>query len=177
LTVSQVELLSIQISTAMSNSTSWYTMLVEIMISSKNQRVSIQDLSNLTLQIILDAYWVSLNGGTKSPIVRNISTHAPLGQFYFHCVIEETGSPGTKWILCHQVLRYPLANQTSSMGHCLVANAHIVMLNEVRSLGVTELTSCMVDETALATSMRRGSPGITVVCSHRIIIFNLQVRY
>jgi hypothetical protein len=38
------------------------------MISSKNERVFIRDLSDLTLQIIFDAWWASMNEGSKRPI-------------------------------------------------------------------------------------------------------------
>jgi hypothetical protein len=38
------------------------------MISSKNERVFIRDLSDLTLQIIFDAWWASMNVGSRWPI-------------------------------------------------------------------------------------------------------------
>jgi len=38
------------------------------MISSKNERVFVRDLSDLTLQIIFDAWWASMNLGSKRPI-------------------------------------------------------------------------------------------------------------
>jgi hypothetical protein len=46
------------------------------MISSKNKRVVIRDLSDLTLQIIFDAWWTSMNEGSKQPIDWNNSRHA-----------------------------------------------------------------------------------------------------
>ena len=66
--VSQVGIPSILISTAMSNTQSLNTSLREVMISSKNERGFIRDLSDLTLQIIFDAWWASMNVGTKWPI-------------------------------------------------------------------------------------------------------------
>jgi len=38
------------------------------MISSKNECVFIRDLSDPTLQIIFDAWWASMNVGSKRPI-------------------------------------------------------------------------------------------------------------
>jgi hypothetical protein len=95
------------------------------MISSKNERVFIRDLSDLTLQIIFDAWWASLSVGSKRPIAWNNSRHAPSWQFYLHSTNEETGSPGIICIVCHQVLRHPSEHGTSSMGKHLLAKAHI----------------------------------------------------
>jgi len=44
------------------------TSLLEVMISWKNERVFIRDLSDLTLQIIFDAWWASMNVGSKRRI-------------------------------------------------------------------------------------------------------------
>jgi hypothetical protein len=68
----------------MSDSQSLNTSLLEVMISSKNERVFIRDLSNLTLQIIFDAWWASMNIGSKRPIAWNNSRHAPSWRFYLH---------------------------------------------------------------------------------------------
>jgi hypothetical protein len=86
------------------------------MISSKNERVFIRELSNVTLQILFDAWWASINVGLKRPIAWNNSRHAPSWRFYMHCGIEETGSPGIMCIVCHQVHHYPSDHETSSMG-------------------------------------------------------------
>jgi hypothetical protein len=133
------------------------------MISSKNQHVFICELSNLTSQIIFDAWWASMNEGSKRPVAWNNSRHAPLWRFYLHCGIEETGSPGIICIVCHQVLRHPSEHGTSSMGKHLLAKAHIAKLNELTESEVAELTSTTVDETALAILKRQGSRGITIV--------------
>jgi len=101
------------------------------MISSKDERVIIRNLSDLTLQIIFDAWWASMNVGSKRPIAWNASRHAPSWRFYSHCGIEETGSPGIICIVCHQVLRHPAEHGTSSMGKHLLAEAHIAKLNEL----------------------------------------------
>jgi hypothetical protein len=61
----------------MSDTKSLNTSLLEVMISSKNERVFIRDLSDLTLQIIFDAWWASMNVGLKRPIAWNNSRHAP----------------------------------------------------------------------------------------------------
>ena len=53
--VCRVRLPSLIIPTAMSDSKSLNTSLLEVMITSKNEPVFIRDLSNLTLQINFDA--------------------------------------------------------------------------------------------------------------------------
>jgi hypothetical protein len=68
--------------------------LLEVMICSKNQCVFIQYLSDLTLQIIFDAWWDSMKVGSKRRIAWNNSSHAPTWKFYLHCGMEETSSPG-----------------------------------------------------------------------------------
>ena len=55
LAVSRVGLHSFLISSAMSDTQSLNTSLLEVMISSKNERVFIRDLSDQTLKIIFDA--------------------------------------------------------------------------------------------------------------------------
>jgi len=147
----------------MSDTQSLNTSLLEVMIFSKNERVFIRDLSDLTLQIIFDAWWASMHEGSKWPIAWKNSRHTPSWRFYLHCGIEETGSPGIIFIVCHQVLRHPSEHGTSSMGKHLLAKAHIAKLNELTASKVTELPSSTVDETALAILKRQGSRGITIV--------------
>ena len=158
----------------MSDTQSLNTSLLEVMISSKNERVFIRDLSDLTLQIIFDAWWASMNVGSKRPIAWKNSRHAPSSRFNLQCGIEETGSPGIICIVCHQVLRHPSEHGTSSMGKHLLAKAHIAKLNELTESEVTELTSTTVDETALAILKRQGSRGITIVSLQRKTIFDIQ---
>jgi hypothetical protein len=147
----------------MSDYKSLNTSLLEVMISSKNERVFIRDLSDLTLPIIFDAWWASMNEGSKRPIAWNNSRHAQSWHFYLHCGIDATGSPGIICIVCHQVLRHPSEHGTSSMGKHLLANAHIAKLNGLTESEVTELISTTVDETAVAILKRQGSRGITIV--------------
>jgi len=144
------------------------------MISFKNEHVFIRDLSDLTLQIIFDAWWVSMNVGSMWPIAWNASRHAPSWRFYIHCGIEESGSPAIICIVCHQVLCHPSEHRTSSMGKHLLAKGHIAKLNELTESEDTELTSSTVDETALAILKRQGSRGITIVSLQRKIIFDIQ---
>jgi len=146
------------------------------MISSKNDHVFIRDLSDLTLQIIFDAWWASMIVGSKQPIAWKNSRHAPSWRLYLHCGIEETGSPGIIWIVCHQVLRHPSEHGTSSMGNHLLAKAHIAKLNELTESEVTELTRSTVDETALAILKRQGSCGITIVSVLRKMILDIQLN-
>jgi len=69
LTVSQVKLDSVQSPSAMSNSKSLSTLLLEVMISSMNEPVFIRYLPDLTVQIIFDAWWASIDVGSKYLIV------------------------------------------------------------------------------------------------------------
>jgi hypothetical protein len=127
------------------------------MISSKNTLVFIRDLSDLTLELIFDAWWASMNVGSKRPIAWKNSRHAPWWRFYLHCGSEETGSPGIICIVCHQVLRHSSEHRTSSIGKHLLAKSQMAKLNELTESKVTELTSSTVDETALAILKRQGS--------------------
>jgi len=162
-----MELLRVQFSTTMSDAKSLNTSLLEVMISYKNECVFICDLTDHTVQIIFDAWWASMNVRSKQPIAWNNSRHAPLWRFYLHCRIEETGSPGIICIVCHQVLCYLSEHGTSSMGKHLQVKVYIAKLNELTVTEVTELTSLMVYETALAILKRQGSPGIPFVSSQR----------
>jgi len=163
------------IPTAMADSKSLITSLLEVMISSKNQHFIIRDLSDLTLPIIFDGWWASMNVDSKRPIAWNNYWHVPSWRFYLYCGIEETSRPGIICIVCHEVLRHPSEHGTSSMGNHLLAKAHIAKLNTWKESEVTELTSSTVDETALAILRRQESHGITMVNSQRKIIFDIQV--
>jgi len=158
----------------MSDTKSLNTSLLKVMISSKNQDVFIRDLSDNTLQIIFDTWWASINVDSKLPIACNASRHAPSWQFYLHCGIEESGTPGIICIICHQVLRHPSDHGPRSMGKHLLGKAHIAKLNELTESEVTELTSLTLDETAFAILKRQGSRGITTVSLQRKIIFDIQ---
>jgi len=171
----RVGLPSCPIPTAKSDSKSLNTSLVEVMISSKDERVFIRDLSDLTLQLMFDAWWASLNVDSVRSIVWGSFRHAPLWRFYLHCRIEETGSPGIMCIISHQVLRHPSEHGTSSMGKHLLAQAHIAKFNELIESEVTELTRSTVAETALAILKRQGSRGITIVSSQRKIRLDIHI--
>jgi len=163
-------------SSTMSDIQSLNTTFLEVMISSKNERVFIRDLSDLTIQIIFDAWWASMNVSSKRPVAWNNSRCVPSWRFYLHCGIEETGSPGIICIVCHQVLRHPSEHGTSSMGKHLLAEAHIAKLTKLTESEDTELTSSTVDETALAILKRQGSRWITIVSVLRKIIFDIQLN-
>jgi len=172
--VSRVGLHSFQIPTTMSDSQSLNTSLLEFIICSKNEHVVIRDLSYLTLQIIFEAWWASMNVGSKRPIAWNNSRHVSSWRIYWHCGIEDTGSAGLIFIICHQVLRHPLEHGTSSMGKHLLAKAHIAKLNKLTESEVTELTSSMVNKTALTILKRQRSRRITIVSSQSKIIFDIE---
>jgi len=133
-----------------------------------------RDLNDLTLRIRFDARWTSMNVDSKLAIAWNNSWHAPSWWFYLHCGIEETGSPGIICIVCHQVLRHPSENGTSSMGEHLMAKTHIPKLNEWTESEVSVLTMSMVHETALAVLKRQWSRGITIVRSQLSLVFDTQ---
>jgi len=134
----------------MLNSQCIHTSLLEVMRSAKNDCVFIRDLTDLTLEIIFDAWWVSMNAGSKHPIAWKYSMHAPSWRLYSHHGIEKTGSPGITGIDCHQVLWHPSQHGTSSMGKHLLAKEHIARLNELTESEVSELSSTTIDEAALA---------------------------
>jgi len=113
--VTGVVFASFHIPTAMSDSQSVNTSMPEVMISSKNECDIIRDLSEITLQIVFDAWWASTNVQSKHLIAWNNSRQAPSWRFYLLCGIEETGSPGIICVVCHQVLRHPSEYGTSSM--------------------------------------------------------------
>ena len=157
----------------MSDSTYLNASLLEVMISSKNEHVFICDLSYLTLQILFDASWASMNIRSKCSIGGNNSSHASSWRCYLNYGIGETGSPEIRCIVCHQVLRHRLEHGTSSKGKHMLAKAHITKLNKSTGSDVTELSSSTVDETALAILQRQGNRGITKVSSQRIFIFEI----
>jgi len=159
----------------MSDTKSLNTSLLDVMISSKHESVFIHDLSDLTLQIVFDAWWASMNIGSKRPIACTNSRHAPSWRFCLHCGIEDTGSPGIICIVCHQVLRHSSEHGTSSMGKHLLAKAHIAKFNELTVSEVIELTSSTVDETAFPILKWQGSGGIFIVSSQRKITFTIHV--
>jgi len=130
LTVTQVKLPRVQFPTLMSDSICLNTSLLEVLISSKTEHVFIRDLSDLSLQIIFNAWSTSRNVGWMRPIAWTRSRHAPSWQFYLHCGIEETSSPGIISIVCYQVLCHPSEHGTSSMDKHLLAKAQISKLNK-----------------------------------------------
>jgi len=173
--VFRVGLPSIVIPTAMMDAKSLNTSLLEVMISSNDVRLFIRDLSDLTFQIIFDAWRASMNVGSKRPIAWNHCIHVPSWRFYLHCGIKETGSLAIICIISHQVLCHPSEHGTSSLRIHLQAIARITKLHKLPESELTELTSSTVDETALAIMKRHGSRGITIVSSQREIIFDIQV--
>jgi len=141
-------------STAMSDSISLHNLMLKVMISSKSERVLIRDLSDLTLQIVFNAWCPSMDVGAKCPIARKNSRHTSSWRFFLHCRIEETGSHGIICIICHYVLCHPSRHGTCSLGKHLPAKAHITILNESTEWEVTGLRSSTVDETVLASLNR-----------------------
>jgi hypothetical protein len=99
------------------------------MMSSKKERVCICNLSKLTVQIIVNTWWTSINAGWKWPIAKINSGHTPSWSFYFHCGIEETGSPGIICIVCHEAVCHPSEHGTNALGKHWLTKAHIAKLN------------------------------------------------
>jgi len=163
LTVSRLELHSFQIPTTLSDSQSITTLLLEVIISSKNESVCVCHWSDLTLRIILDAWWASMNVGSKCRFAWSNSWHAPPWRFYLHCGIKVTGSPGIICIVCRQVLCHPSEHGTSSIANHFLVKAQIAKIKESTESEVSELTGTTVDESALAIWKRQGSLGITNV--------------
>jgi hypothetical protein len=169
-------MMSVLAFTAMSDTKSLNTSSMQVMISSKHERVFIRDLSDLTLQIIFNAWWASMKVGPKRPIASNNSRHAPSWRFYLHCGTEETGITRIIYIVCHQVVRHPSEYGTSAIGKHLLAEAHIAKLNEITESEVTELTRSTVNDPSLAILKRQRSRGITIVSLQRKIRFDIQLH-
>jgi hypothetical protein len=142
----------------MSDATSINTLLLDMIISSKNDRVFNADLDKLTPQIIFDGSWTCMNVDSKLPIPWDNSSHAPSGAFYLHCGMEETGSLGIIHIICHQAVRHQAVRHqavrhqsqhgTSLKGKHLPAKTHILWRNELTESDVSVLTKSTVNETA-----------------------------
>jgi len=152
------------------------TSLREDIISSKTEHIFIRDLSDLTLQIVFDAWWAWINVGSKRLIAWSNSRHASSWRFYLHGGIEKTCSPGILCIVCHQDLCPPSEHATSSMGKHLLPNTHIPELNESTESEVTHLASSTVDETALAILKRHRSRGIKMVSWKRKFIYHIPLN-
>jgi len=161
--VTRVGLRSYRIHTAMSDSKTVNSSILEVMICSKNDCVLVQDWSDLTCHMIFVAWWSSINVGTKRTIPWNNSGQVASGRYYLHCGIGDSGSPGIIYIVCHYVLCHPSEHGTSSIGKHSPAKPHIAKLNNIAESEVIELASSMVDETAVAILRRMGSRGITTV--------------
>jgi hypothetical protein len=82
-------------------------------------------MSDLTMEMIFDAWWASMNKGFEQHIAWDNARHAPWCKLYLHCGIEETGSPGIICIVRYIVLRRPSESGTSSLGKHLPAKVHI----------------------------------------------------
>ena len=148
MTISQLELLSDQILTPLSDSKSLNTLLVPVRISSNNEHVFICDLSDLTSKIKFDAWWASRNVGSNHSSAWNDSRHTPLWHFYLHCGIKETGNPRIICIIRHHFLCHPSDHVTRLMGKHMVGKVHDAKLYKLTDSEVTELTSSKVDEIA-----------------------------
>jgi len=170
---SRVESPSILILTAMLDWMFLNTVWLEVIISSKNECGFNRDLSDLISKIIFYVLWASMNVCSQRPITWDDSKDACSWHCYLHCGIEETCSTGIICIVSDQVLHRPLEHGTSSMGKHLRAKACITMLNELTELEVTELSSLMVAEIALAILKRQASRGITIVSSQWKFIFHI----
>jgi len=174
--VSRVRLPSFLIPTAMSDSQSLNTSLLEVMISSKNEHVIFRDLSDLTLPIVVDGWWASMNVGLKHSIAWKNSRHASSWWCHSHCRIVQTGCLPVICIVSHQALRHPSEHATSLMGQHLLAKAHIAKFNQCTESEVTELTCSTVNETVFAILKRQGSRGITIAILLRMFIFDIPVK-
>jgi hypothetical protein len=119
----------------MSDSKSLNTLLLEVLMSCQNQLVFICNLTDRTLQIAFDTLWASMNVGLMCPFAWNHSRHVPSWQFYLHCRIEVTGSPGNICTVSHQVLFHPSYHGTNSMGKQLYGNAQIANVKQINRLG------------------------------------------
>jgi hypothetical protein len=146
------------------------------MISSKNERIFIPDLTDRALEIIFAGWWASKNVGSRRPIAWNNTRHRPSWRYYFNWGTEKTSSPDIIYVVCYQVLRHLSEHGTSTLGKHLLAKAHIAKLNVLTASEVIELTSSTVDETVLPILKRQGSLEITIVRLPRKIIFDIHLN-
>jgi len=144
------------------------------MVCSKNEGVIIRDLSDLTVQIVLNAWWDSVNVDSKGPIAGNNCWHAPWWQFFLFCGNEENSRPWIICIVCHQFIHHPSQHGPSSNGKHYLTKAYIAKLNELTKSEIITITRSTVDDTPLAISMGLGRPGIKLVWSQRQFIFDIQ---
>jgi len=147
----------------MSDSESVIFPLQEVLILLTNECLFIRDVSNLTGQIQFDPSWTSTNVCSKCSIASNHSRHAASLHINLHRGMEASSSDGILCSICHQVLRHPAEHATYSIRIHLLATVHCAMLNELTESNDSELTTSIVDETALAILKQQGSWGITVV--------------
>jgi len=134
--LAQVRLPSVLIPTTMSDSKWLNTSLVEVMLSSNDERDFILDLNNLSFELIFDAWWASMDVGLKRPSASNNSRPVPSWRFNLDCRSEVTGSAGIRCIECHQVLRNPSEYGTSSLAETLAGKSShhkVISPNIVRS--------------------------------------------
>jgi hypothetical protein len=163
LTVSQRELHSLQLPSAVTDSRSMNTPLLKVILSSHTEWGFICGLTDLSWQIIFNTFWASITVGLKCPIAWQNSRHEHSWCFYLQCGIAETSIPGIVCIVCYHVLPHPSAHGTSSMGKHLLAKVHFAKVKELTESEVSELTSIAVDKTPLAIFQRQGSRGIRIV--------------
>jgi len=159
----------------MSDSQSINIWLLEVMISWKHKWVFICNLTHLPVQIIFNAWWVSMNEDLTRPFGWKSSWLAHSWRFYLHCGIEDIGSPAIICIVCHQVPRHPSEHGTSSMGKYLLVHAHMAKSNELTESEVSELASTTMDESTMAILKRQASRGITIVRMQKKFIFESLV--
>lgn len=175
LRVSDVELPCFHIAHAMSDSKYLNTTLIEVTISSNDYCVCIRDLSDVTLQIILDVWWASVRVNSTCSIACDNSQCARACWFHLHWAIEKTAIPGIMGIVRHHILLHLSESGTNSMGKHLLTEPHIAQWNKSIVTKVTELTTSTATEIAVAILMKQRRPGITSVSLDRKIIFNIYI--
>jgi len=146
------------------------------MTSYKNDHVCLRDLGDLTVHIIFDGWWDSMNIVFIDPIAWHHSRHASAWRGYLHSGITETGSTGIISNVGHRILGHPSEHGTSWTGKHLVAKVNFTKLNKLIELKVTKLTTSTVDETALAIMKGQGSRWIIRVSWRMTIIFAIRVN-
>lgn len=131
MTVSQVKFPSVEIATAMWESTFWDALLQEVMITSKDVRMLIRALRDITVHLTFDAWWALMDVGSNGRIVWNASRYQPKCRIYGHCRIVVTGSPPIICSVFHFNPCHSSAQGTSSMGNHFLANAHIEKITQL----------------------------------------------
>jgi len=129
LNTNEVERAWSHISTTLSDTTTWNTMLPESMMSSQFEPLFVHNLSNLKLQNSSNRWWDSIDICWKRSISWNQSRYASGSWYHLDCIIRNTGSPDVIFMIYRQLVRHPSEHGAWSMKKDLQWNMDITKWN------------------------------------------------